>query len=66
MSENGITVKELIIQLLDYNLDAEVVTSQSETVELSYIGEPNCKDSSDKKRTHFVFIDGCDYIEEDD
>lgn len=53
-------VKELITELLEYNLDAEVVTSYSETVELSYIGTKGVKNCSDKKDTQFVFIDGCD------
>jgi hypothetical protein len=56
-------VKELIVQLLDYNLDAEVVTNHTETVELSYIGDPLVKDCSDKQSTPFVFIDGCDLVD---
>ena len=58
-------VKELIIELLDYNLDAEVVTSHSESVELSYCGLPNVTDCSDKKTTPFLFIDGCDLEQTD-
>ena len=56
-------VRDLIKELLDYNPDAEVVTSQTETIEISYIGEPFTEDCSDKLNTLFVFIDGCDYEE---
>jgi hypothetical protein len=61
----GMTVRDLIIELLNYNLDAEVCTSYSETIEISYSGNWISKDS-DKKITPIIFIDGCDYIEEDD
>lgn len=57
-------VRELIKELLDYNLDAEVVTSHTETVEVCYSGEWGVTDGSDKKSTPFVFIDGCD-LEQD-
>ena len=57
-------VKELIKELLEYNMDAEVTTSHSETIELSYIGNPKVEDCSDKKQTQIVFIDGCD-LEQD-
>ena len=66
MSKEGISVKELIVELLEYNMDAEVVTTHSETVELGYIGENDCTDMSDKKTTPFVFIDGCDYVRDED
>jgi len=32
-------VKELITMLLEYNMDAEVTTSYSETVEIGHINE---------------------------
>lgn len=60
----GMTVKDLIIELLNYNLDAEVCTSYSETIRISYSGTWTPKES-DKKVTPIVFIDGCDYLEED-
>lgn len=53
-------VKELITLLLDYNLDAEVVTSHSETVEIGHID-----DGCGKEKTPFVFIDGCDLEQPD-
>ena len=43
-------------------MDAEVVTSHSETIEIGYlIGD----DEYTKKDTPLVFIDGCDYEEKD-
>lgn len=57
-------VKELITELLEYNMDAEVVTSYTETIEISYSECVDVKDRSDKKSTPFVFIDGCD-LEQD-
>ena len=52
-------VRELVIELLDYNMDALVTTNHSETVSLGFIGS----DCSDKKSTPFVFIDGCDLVD---
>lgn len=52
-------VKELITKLLDYNMDAEVVTNYSETIEIGYIDN-----DYGKAKTPFVFIDGCD-LEQD-
>ena len=54
-------VKELITELLEYNMDAEVVTSYTETIEIGYSESVDVDDCSDKKNTPFVFIDGCDY-----
>ena len=54
-------VKELITELLEYNMDAEVVTSYTETIEIGYSECVDVDDCSDKKNTPFVFIDGCDY-----
>lgn len=54
-------VKELITELLEYNMDAEVVTSYTETIEIGYSECVDVNDCSDKKNTPFVFIDGCDY-----
>ena len=54
-------VKELITELLEYNMDAEVVTSYTETIEIGYSECVDVNDCSDKKSTPFVFIDGCDY-----
>ena len=56
--EKMVSVKELIKELLNYNLDAEEVTSTSETIQLGFIGET-------KEDTKIVFIDGCDYYEDD-
>lgn len=41
-------------------MDAEVVTSHSETVEIAYIDKDGEFNKSD---TPFVFSDGCDYDE---
>ena len=46
---------------MDYNMDAEVTTSYSESIEVSYI---DMNGQYDKSSTPVVFIDGCD-IEED-
>ena len=54
-------VRELVKWLMDYNMDAEVTTSYSETIEVSYI---DMNGQYDKSSTPVVFIDGCD-IEED-
>jgi len=54
-------VSELIDELMEYNPNAEVVTSYTETIEISYSGVLGVSDCSDKKTTPFVFIDGCDY-----
>lgn len=52
-----IKIRDLIIQLLEYNLDAEITTPYSETIALSYI----CENNATKKTTNLVFIEGCDY-----
>lgn len=59
-------VRELIKVLLDFNMEAEVTTDWSETVNVSYSARTDCNDDSDKKDTPYVFIDGCDLNEEDD
>jgi len=53
-------VKELIEKLWDFNQNAEVVTSHSETIEIGYID-----DGCGKAKTPLVFIDGCD-LEQDE
>ena len=58
-------VEELIHLLGKYNGDAEVVTSHSETIKVSHISNVDGKEFN-IKNTPFVFIDGCDYVEEDD
>ena len=45
--------RELIKALLDYLMDVDVVTSTSEDIELSWVG-------NDKMDAKIVFIDGCD------
>jgi len=52
-------VRELIEELLTYNLDAEVVTDHSESVCVGYI-EGSRGLRFDKSNTPIVFIDGCD------
>lgn len=60
-NKTGITVRDLIKELMEYNMDTEVVISTSETIEISYTGVTDNGDTSDKLVTPFVFIDGCDY-----
>ena len=55
----GMIVRELIEELLTYNLDAEVVTDYSESVRVGYIEETD-NEHFNKSNTPFVFIDGCD------
>lgn len=68
--EKKVKVRELIKTLLDYNLDAEVSNKYFETVEVGYTNEAyNHKDelvSFEKHNTPVVWIDGCDYVKEDD
>ena len=52
-------VRELIEELLMYNLDADVVTDTSETVCVGYIDKVDGEHYS-KNNTPLVFIDGCD------
>lgn len=59
--DKQITVKDLIKELLEYNMNAEVVTAHSETIMVSCIDA----DTIDKKTTPFVFIDGCDYVKDE-
>ena len=60
---NKMTVRDLIEKLIQYNMDAEVVTPHSETVEIAYLfGE----EEYTKQTTPLVFIQGCDYVCEDD
>lgn len=53
-------VRQLIKILMDYNMDAEVTTSCSETVEVSYVW---MNGQYDESNTPIVFIDGCDLEE---
>ena len=59
-------VSELIHKLYNFNQDAEVTTPYFETIELGYI----CIDSEgnpiDSRETPLVFIQGCDYVQEED
>ena len=45
-------------------MDAEVVTSYTETIEIGYVECRDVKDCSDKKDTPIVFIDGSDYVQD--
>ena len=58
-------VYELIRQLCNYNQDAEVVTSYTETIKIGYLFTDAEGNPLDQRETPFVFIDGCDYNEED-
>lgn len=63
-------VRELIKTLLDYNMDAEVCNKYFETVEVGYTDEGyNHKEelvSFDQSNTPIVWINGCDYVKEDE
>lgn len=59
-------VSELIQELYKYNQDAEVTTPYSETIELSYIYMDTEGNPMDQRETPIVFIEGCDYEQEDD
>lgn len=50
-------IKDLIIRLLDYNMDAEVCGKYFESVEIGHIDHNG---RFDKKNTPLVFIQGCD------
>lgn len=57
------TVRDLIEELIQYNMDAEVTTPYSETIEIGYLfGEAGFT----KLTTPLVFIRGSDYVCEDD
>ena len=59
-------VSELITKLMNYNQDAEITTPYSETIDLSYICIDNEGNPLDSRETPIVFIELCDYEEEDD
>lgn len=63
-------VRELIKTLLDYNLDAEVSNKYFETIEVGYTDqgydENNEPVSFNQSNTPFVWINGCDYVQEDE
>ena len=59
-------VEELIRELYNYNQEAEITTPYSETIELSYIYMDTDGNPLDQRETPIVFIEGCDYINEDD
>ena len=59
-------VYELIRELCNYNQDAEVVTPHSETICIGYIATDSECNIYDQRDTLIVFIEGCDYVEEDD
>ncbi len=58
-------VEELIEELYKYNQDAEVVTPHSETICIGYICMDEDGNPLDQRETPLVFIEGCDYNEED-
>ena len=59
-------VRELIKELLDYNMDAEVSNRHYETGESGYVcGKIDGNDEFGKENTPIVFINGCDLINED-
>ena len=59
-------VKELIEKLWDFNQDAEVTTPYSETIELAYIRFDENHNPIGSRETPLVFIQGCDYEQDDD
>lgn len=59
-------VSELITKLMNYNQDAEITTPYSETIGLSYICFDNEGNPLDSRETPIVFIELCDYEEEED
>ena len=59
-------VSELIMKLYDYNQDAEITTPYSETIDLSFICFDEEGNPIGSRETPLVFIEGCDYVQEDD
>lgn len=59
-------VSELIHKLYNFNQDAEVTTPYSETITISYIYIDEMGNPLDSRETPVVFIEGCDYEQEDD
>lgn len=59
-------VYELIRELCNFNQNAEVVTPHSETIRLGYIVTDSEGNIIDQRETPFVFIEGCDYVQDDD
>lgn len=59
-------VSELIHKLYNFNQDAEITTPYSETIELSYICIDEEGNPIDSRETPLVFIEWCDYDQEDD
>jgi len=60
-------ISELIRELEKYNPDAEITTPYSETIRLGFIcRDPKGEATYDESTTPYVFIEGCDFIEEDD
>lgn len=64
--EEVLKVKELIEILWNYNQDAEITTPYSETIDVSYICIDNDGNPVDSRETPLVFIELCDYEDEDD
>lgn len=50
-------IKELINELKEYNQEADITLTTSETITLSFISDEN----GTKKDTKQVFIEGCDF-----
>ena len=55
-------VKDLIEELKTFNPNAEISRDDSETILLSYISE--C--GADKTNTKYVFIEQCDYVDDNE
>ena len=56
--------RDLIENLKQYNLDADVTLTTSEDILLSYISEDNEGNKLTKEDTMLIFIEGCDeYME---
>lgn len=59
-------VKDLIMKLYDYNQEAEITTPYSETIDLSFICMDLEGNPLSSRETPIVFIELCDYEDEDD
>ena len=59
-------VEDLIKELSAFNQKAEITTPYSETIRVSWISDEDEDIQKSKKDTVLVFIEGCDFIEEED
>lgn len=57
--------KDLINQLKEFNLNAEVTLTTSEDIFVSYIDNGGGK-KFDKSNTPFIFIEPCDLVDYED